>query len=49
MFGETPRERSLFYLMMSQLALGFREGIISPILAPTSATFMKAAALRHLC
>ena len=33
MFGETPRERSLFYLMMAQLALGFRGGIISPILS----------------
>jgi MFS family permease len=33
MFGETPRERSLFYLMMAQLALGFRGGIIAPILS----------------
>ena len=33
MFGETPRERSLFCLMMAQLALGFRGGIISPILS----------------
>ena len=33
MFGETPRERSLFYLMMAQLALNFRGGIISPILS----------------
>ena len=33
MFGESPRERSLFYLMMAQLALNFRAGIISPILS----------------
>ncbi len=33
MFGETPRERSLFYLMMAQVALNFRGGIISPILS----------------
>jgi len=33
MFGESPRERSLFYLMMAQLALNFRGGIISPILS----------------
>jgi len=33
MFGETHRERSLFYLMMAQVALNFRGGIISPILS----------------
>jgi len=33
MFGEKPRERSLFYLMLAQLALNFRGGIISPILS----------------
>lgn len=33
MFGDTPRERSLFYLMMAQLALNFRGGIIAPILS----------------
>ncbi len=33
MFGETPRERSLFYLMVAQLALNFRGGVISPILS----------------
>ena len=33
MFGDTPRERSLSYLMMAQLALNFRGGIIAPILS----------------
>jgi hypothetical protein len=49
MFGETLREGCPFYLMIAKLALGFREGIISPHTIPYIGYVMKAEALRRLC